>query len=383
MLNANKERELAYIVRVDAVESIEGYDRIRYATVGGWHCVVGLDIAPNDLCVYFEIDSLLNNEDERFSFCSKYKYKDRTKRYCKGTRISQGLLMPLSMFPELSGMKEGDFCTKELKVTYYDPMDQKRKSNSPSQEYKPIFKKIKKYFPIKQFMRTKIGRAILLKIFGVKKKKKAFPWFVPKSDEERIQNMPYILKDKDQYEVTEKIDGCSSTFAIEKTKWGKLKFYVCSRNVVLEREAKAYYDTNVWFEMYDKYHIEDFLKDFLKKTNAQWVYLQGETFGGSIQKRDYSTKEHDFRAFILCTSNRVRYSYSATKELLEPYDIPTVPILDTEYILPDTVDELLDYAGGKSDIDGLPREGVVLRKVSDPTVSFKAVDNNFLEKYHG
>ena len=52
-----------------------------------------------------------------------------------------------------------------------------------------------------------------------------------------------------------------------------------------------------------------------------------------------------------------------------------------EYILPDTVDELLKYADGLSVIDNLEREGIVLRTV-DGQLSFKAVSNDFILKYH-
>lgn len=383
MLNKNKERELAYVVKVDNVEPIEGYDRIRYATVNGWHCVVGLDINAGDLCVYFEIDSLLNKTDERFSFCEKYNYRIKNQKYCKGTKLSQGLLMPLSAFPELSGLKEGDFCTKELKVTYYDPIDQQRKRGTGQTETSPLFKKLKKHFPFKQLMKTKIGSKVLLSIFRLRKKKQSWPAFVPKTDEERIQNMPYILKDKSAYEVSEKIDGCSSTYAACKDKFGKIKIWVCSRNVVLTRKSSTYYGAaNVWFDMYDKYNIEQFLRDYIKNNNVDWVYLQGETYGNGVQKRDYSIGDRDFRAFILCDSRRVRYTYNETKEILSKYNIPTVPILKTDYILPDTVEELLDYAAAPSLLDGLPREGIVLRKIDDPTVSFKAVDNAYIDKYH-
>ena len=383
MLNEKKERELAYIVMVDSVEPIEGYDKIAYATVGGWHCVVGADMKAGDKAIYFEIDSLLPAEDERFAFCEKYKYKVKTQKYCKGTKISQGLLLPITEFPEFIDKPAGTFVTKDLKITYYDPMDRARKSSGESRpNYKPFFNKIKKYFPCKQLLRTEIGRKILFKIFGVKKKKKNWPEFVPKSDEERCQNMPWILKDKEPYEVSEKVDGCSSSFAARKGKFGKIETWVCSRNVVLTRKSETYYNDNVWYEIYDKYHIEAFLKDFLEKTRAEWVYLQGETFGQGVQKRDYSLKSHDFRAFSLCTSHRVRYTYAETKEILDKYNIPTVPIVTTNYILPDTIDELIKYASGSSEIDGLPREGIVLRKISDPTVSFKAVDPEFLMKYY-
>ena len=386
MLNKKGERELAYIVKVDAVEPIEGYDKIAFATVGGWHCVVGADMKAGDLAIYIEIDSLVPSNDERFAFCEKYKYRIRTQRYCKGTRISQGLLVPLTDFPEFKDCKVGTFVTDKLHITYYEAEDRQRKGKEHSkQEYKPFFNKIKRHFPFKQLLRIELGRKILFAIFGIKKKKKKWPEFMPHSDEERVQNMTWILKNKAPFIVSEKIDGCSSGFGICKKPFGGYQYYVCSRNVVLDSpNSKAYYDFNVWYEMYEKYHIKDFLTDYIKKIGATWVYLQGESFGAGIQKRDYSLKDHDFRAFALNDSTRkCRCSYVEMAEILDRYDIPTVPILNKEYILPDSVEELLQFAQDASKIDGKPREGIVLQKAEDPSFSFKAVDPEFLMKYHG
>ena len=137
MLNKNGERELAYIVAVDKVDPIPGYDRIDVATVNGWHCVVQKGMKPGDLAIYFEIDSLLPAGDERFSFCEKYKYRVKTQRMCKGTVISQGLLMPLDQFPELAGMNVGDFVTQKLGVIYYEPEENVRKAK-PEDKYKKM-----------------------------------------------------------------------------------------------------------------------------------------------------------------------------------------------------------------------------------------------------
>ena len=385
MLNADKQRELAYIVTVDDVQPIEGYDRIRWATVNGWHCVVGTDINKGDICVYFEVDSLLDATNPVFAFCERYNYKVKVQKYCKGSRISQGLLMPLSAFPQLKDKKVGDFVTKELNITYYDPMDVKRKESPSKRNFKPFYKKLMKYKVFRKIAKTKIGNDILFALFGIKKKKRIeYPWFCPKTDEERIQNCPYVLDGVDEVEISEKVDGASSTFAVERDKRGKLKFYVCSRNVVLTRDTSAYYDTNYWFEMYDKYKIEDFLRDYITKNGCDWVYLQGETYGDGVQKRNYSLKgERDFRGFILADSNHdTRFGYRETAEILKPYGIPAVPILGTR-VLPTTVDEVMELAQGVSEIDGLPREGLVFRSIKNPQISFKAVDPEFILKYHG
>lgn len=57
-----------------------------------------------------------------------------------------------------------------------------------------------------------------------------------------------------------------------------------------------------------------------------------------------------------------------------------VPIIDANYILPDSVKELLDYAHGESKLYSTLREGIVFRS-KDGKQSFKAVDPLFLLKY--
>ena len=96
MLNKNNERELAYVVRVNKVEPIEGYDRVEYAHINGWGCVVQKGaFKEGDLGVYFEIDSKCPAV-EPFLFLEKRKYHVKTQKMCK--RISQGLLMSFADF---------------------------------------------------------------------------------------------------------------------------------------------------------------------------------------------------------------------------------------------------------------------------------------------
>lgn len=62
--------------------------------------------------------------------------------------------------------------------------------------------------------------------------------------------------------------------------------------------------------------------------------------------------------------------------------VPCVPVVNSKFILPDTVEELLEYATDKSQVDGDMREGIVFRS-EDGSKSFKAVSNEFLLAYHG
>ena len=85
--------------------------------------------------------------------------------------------------------------------------------------------------------------------------------------------------------------------------------------------------------------------------------------------------------FNLIFSDRGRLNSIEAATIMKEFGIPWVPIVDEHFVLPDTVDELLNIATGKSVVDGGMREGLVFRS-QDGTRSFKAVSNEFLLKYH-
>lgn len=390
MLNSNNERELAYVVSIGWVRPIEGADNIELVGINGWTCIAKKgEFKEGDLAVYFEIDSKLP-ETEWSEFLAPKHYKVKTMKLGKFNVISQGLALPFSAFGwEQNKYKEGDFLTKELGVTYSVEEDNKRKANSNPdarinaalQRHPKIAKKYGRIIKKNKFLRW----AFLL-FFGRKKDVSEWPHWVVKTDEERVQNMPYILENKDPWIATEKIDGTSTTFTMKRKPFGKYEFYVCSRNVVFNtengKEKSCYYDTNVYLEMAEKYNVENVLKEILDNNpEYEWVTLQGETYGKSIQKREYGLARHEFVGFNFITSKEGRWNSEKAAATLNAYGIPWVPIVDTNFILPDTVEELLAIATDKSKIDGGMREGLVFRS-QDGTRSFKAVSNEFLLKYH-
>lgn len=408
MLNKAGERELAYVVLIDGIEPIPGYDRVETAIVGGWHIIVQKDqFKIGDPAIYFEIDSRVPKDKECFAFLEKRNYKIKTLKMC-GT-ISQGLLMHASDFgwdiifdgtktPYIyDGKKahyaddESRFLTKVLGITYADDEDNKRKAPSVdkykkmSQRHPNIFKK-----PwARWLMKRSWGRKLMFMFFGKKKDKKGgWPSWVAKTDEERIQNMPWILNDTGRWIITEKIDGSSTTFTMKRGKHGKNEFYVCSRNVCFDSVDKpCYYDTNIYWEMAQKYDMYNILTKLLEiAPEAEWVTIQGETYGSGVQKRDYSMNDHDFKAFNLIFSHCGRYGTLEMQTLLEGLGVPCVPVVNDDFYFDEIkgenkVDSLLEMATGESAVDGKPREGFVLRS-ADGTKSFKAVSNSFLLKYH-
>lgn len=200
------------------------------------------------------------------------------------------------------------------------------------------------------------------------------------------ENVMFMLEDKNPYVVTEKIDGTSTTFFLDLT-GRKPDFGVCSRNVrQMDADQKNFVSDmsgigNVYWEMAFKYNVEDALKDIAKKRNHKRVVLQGETYGESVQGNKYKLDERRFAAFNLIFDGERLGSVEA-KKILAEYDIPFVPIIDDNYILPDADDfeEFKQSADGKSVINKkCLREGFVYRS-QDGQRSFKNVSRKFLLK---
>ena len=394
MLNSKGERELAYVARVTEIVPIEGADRVEVAKIQGWTCMVAKGaFQVGDLGVFFEADSKVP-EKEPFLFMEKRHYKVKVQKFFKGTVISDGLLMSFADFGWKDGKyAEGDFLTKELGITYAEAEDNKRKANS-TDKYKKMAQRHPKLFQnpiIKKIYKTNFGKKVLFLFFGKKKDKKGgWPAWVVKTDEERIQNLASRIEEfqNEKWIATEKIDVPSTTFTL-KGKGRKQEYHVCSRNVAFdtpEKAAKCFYDSNVYLEMDEKYDMHYVLQTIMNETNALYVTIQGETYGGKIQKRDYSRSDHELAVFnvIICGQDGIprRLNPVEMKAKMDEYGIPTVPIVATDVELPSTCDEILAMAHGDSLIDGKPREGLVFRNI-DGTKSFKAVDNLFILKYHG
>lgn len=400
VLDKNSIRQLAYVVLIDGLEPISGYDRVEHAIVGGWRVIVKKDqFKVGDPAIYFEIDSRVPADRECFAFLEPRHYKVKTLKMCK--TLSQGLLMHAEDFGWAIGAQgiydgttwhcandESRFLTEQLGVTYADDEDNQRKAPTVD-KYKRMSARYPNIFKQKWarwLMRKQWGKNLMFLFFGNKKKKKDWPEWVQKTDEERVQNMPWILNDDGNWIATEKIDGTSTTFTMKRGFFGKKQFYVCSRNVCFTSPNQAcFYDTNVYLEMAQKYNMYNVLSALFKKyPHEKWITIQGETYGNNVQKRDYSLKEHDLAVFNLIFSSRGRVGTIEMKNILEEYHIPCVPIVEENVKINqfENVDAILAYADGNSQIDNLMREGIVFRSVNG-VKSFKAVSNNFLLKYHG
>lgn len=408
MLDKNGTRQLAYVVVVDAVTPIEGYDRVELAHISGWTVVVGKgEFHIGDPAIYFEIDSQLPEVAPftNMEFLAKKHYKIKTQKMCKS--LSQGLLMsPKDFGWTCDGDKirdnnghlhsvddESRFLTKELGITYYVKEDNSRKSSpNPNAKYNSMMARHPKFAKTKfahWCMKRDWAKKILFIFLGRKKDSKTgFPKNFPGvtvTDQERCENMTWVLRDKTPFIVTQKCDGSSGTFILERKKFGKYEFYVCSRNVrQLKPEQKCFYDENYYWQVAIKYDIENKMKAWLKAHHKAWfVCWQGEVCGPKIQSNPQHLSEYHLFCFHWTDSINGRRDIREADKDWRAMGMEVVPIEGT-IVLPDDFEKFKQMADGKYDpsvCEGhkdCDREGWVLYKTNEPTFSFKNVSRKYL-----
>lgn len=354
-------RSLASVKVISEILPIEGKDKIGLATVDGWRVIVQKDqFEVGGKCVYCEIDSVLPEKPE-FEFLRSKNFRIKTMKMA-GV-ISQGICFPMSVLPAGNYSANQDV-TSIIGVKQYEAtMDVEMQKEVKVSKYKFI-RWLMRFDWYRQFVYKHDHRA-----------GKGFPSFIQKTDEIRIQNMPFLLQDKSKFVVTEKIDGQSGTFALtqKKTLFGKkFEYIVCSRNLRLFSK-----DNSSYWKVSDKYDIESVLKSIIG--DNEWVAIQGECVAPNVQGNKYGVSEADLYVFNVIYPNGRMGTVNAS-ELCREEGLKFVPIV-CSCTLPDTVDEILAFAHGQSALGNTIREGIVVRSIDGKT-SFKAVDPLFLIKYN-
>lgn len=383
-----KERALAHIEKVEWIKFIEGADNIELIGILGWVCIAKKgEFKRGDLAVYIEIDSKCPDTDKRFEFLSTKHYKVKTIKFSKFNVISQGLALPIKLFPELKDEKVGSDVTKKLKITYASEEDAIRKSNNINIEakYEAMIKRKAELFKkpiILKIMKYKLGRKFMFLLFGKKEDNlKEFPKWIVKTDEIRIENVPYYLTSEEEWIKTEKLDGTSCTFAINRKKKDKYEFIVCSRNVrQIDKKQVCYNNSNIYWELADKYGIEKILTNFASTNGYNRVVLQGEGIG-FVQGNPYKLKENELYIFNLIVDG-IRWGTIEMARFCKENKLNHIPIIKENYKLPKTMKEIKLEADGYSEINPkVKREGFVYRSVNGKK-SFKNVSREYLLKHN-
>jgi RNA ligase (TIGR02306 family) len=336
-------RRLATIKKIAEVAPIEGADAIEKVRVDGWWCVAKKgEFKAGDLCCYMEIDSLLPIRPE-FAFMAKNGTKKsiidgvavegyRLRTVKLRGQISQGLAMPLNAFAEFAERPDAyhinDEVTDILGIHKYDP-------------------------PIPACIS---GEA-----------KGDFPGFIPKSDEERIQNSLDMLEQNRGkiFTITEKVDGSSTTIFKFNHEFG-----LCSRNLEMKES-----DKNTMWRLAKQYDLPDKLPD-------GWA-IQGECCGEGIQKNPLKLNGQEiFVFYVFAIEKREYLLLKDALEFVKSLGMKHVPVVDDNFALDCSVENVIEMANGKSLLNpNVAREGIVFRlNEAGPKVSFKSVSNQYLLK---
>lgn len=341
-------RQLATRRIISSLKPIEGADNIELVTVDGWNVVVKKgDFNPGDPCIYFEIDSFLPEADTRYSFLMNKGVKtfEGNRGHVLRTiklrgQISQGLVLPVSAFPELD--KQATDLDDILGIKKYEP-------------------------PIHASLSGQV--------------KGSFPWFIPKTDQERCQNLVDDIFKKNFYslfEITIKMDGTSCTVYKNDGVIG-----VCSRN--LEMTISDDNKDNTYIKATEK------LREHLKGVDRN-IAIQMEIMGPGIQGNPEKLQNHKCFIFDVWDIDSRRYltekeQYCDSLGLYDFFSRYSFELFDWAprlysdlfslyYLEIDSIDSLLRLASGPS-LNAPIREGLVFKRV-DGRFSFKVINNEYL-----
>lgn len=337
------ERKLATIRKIAAIEPIEGADAIEVAVVDGWKVVVKKgEFQVDALAVYLEIDSWVPTE--LAPFLSKGK-EPREYEGVKGERlrtvklrgqISQGLLLPVT----------SDICVK-LGAVDADL------EGADVTELLGILK---------------WERPMNAQLAGMARGN--FPALVPKTDQERIQNLTRSFEQYqlDTWSITEKLDGSSCTFYLD----DEGVFHVCSRNLDLKED-----EANSFWKVARKFQIED----IMRRNSMLGMAIQGEMIGEGIQGNQYKT-QLDFYVYDMYNTHTGQYILPVQlKAACERLGLKHVPIIaEATEIKEQTIQSILAFAEGKSLLNASNREGIVFKSNTVHDRSFKSISNSWLLK---
>jgi len=332
-------RKMASIRKISKIAPIEGAEFIEVAEVDGWRVVVKKgEYQENTLVIFCEIDSFVPNSIAPFltppdKFPKEYLGVKGERLKSKKLRgvLSQGLILPLNILPQNDlewTDPVGVDVSELLGIVKYDP-------------------------PLPAPL---AGQA-----------KGNFPSLIPKTQQERIQNIK-LENYYGEYEVTEKLEGSSCTFYLDQDG----NFEACSRNLSLKEDP----NNSFW-----KAALAYSIREKMQENNLHGYAIQGELVGEGIQGNIYNIKGVDFYVYDVYDVKRSMYVRAEDRQwFTDVLKVKHVPVLGNYRITCEsTKDRLLSYAEGKSVLNPKQeREGVVLKNLNDTSKTFKIVSNRYL-----
>ena len=276
---------VCYVATITEIRPIEGADNIELAIVGGWNAITKKgEYKANDLIIVATTDAVIPQDLSDKMEVTNYLRKGQRVRTVKLRGVySECLLIPYK-FTKFAH-KDGDDLMEELGIFKYEP-------------------------PVKQ-VQLASGRKIRYQDnpnFHVYYK---FP---------NLKNVDGMFTEEDTVEITRKIHGTNARYGIVKKtkltfwdnvkkffgladKWIDYEFVVGSHNVEKGSDSQGFYDTNVWYQIADKYEIKKRLWEYVKSVAMEpeigdGITIYGEIYGAGIQKNyDYGLADIQFVGF--------------------------------------------------------------------------------------
>lgn len=343
-------RKLASIQRIWKIEPIEGADRIELVHVLGWQCVVNKgQFREMDLAVYFEVDSFLPVAPEfEFLRASSYRKTDvmgegfrlRTMKF-RG-QISQGLLLPVSAFPEIPADAElGMDVTEIIGIKKWE-IEERITTGG-----------------------TMIG---------------TLPYDIPHTDETRVQAEPDLIQEFAglEYYISTKMDGSSHSVGIDEN-----GFHVTGHNYEYKDDGNS-----PFYEFIKEIGLREKMEDFAAENGLTDFTIQGELCAPGIQKNRLKLTKPVWYVFTI-RENGKRIGLERMLEICRILQLESVPIEEVGTDLPSkypTVEALLERADGNYP-NGGKKEGIVIRPTEpvyseriSAVLSMKVVSNKYLLK---
>ena len=321
--------KIATIERITSVRHHPDADRLDLVSILGYQCVTTRQsFTPNQLVIFIQPDSVLPIDQVWAQPYLKYA-QPRIRAIQIRKQWSEGLVLPLT--DDLQHLNEGDDVSQQLNIKHYET-------------------------PIHQDPTSILG---------------PLPYNIPKTDEERVENLGENLPWNELVDVTKKIDGtsCSVYYSYVNKQFG-----VCGRNCEYDLSK-----SNNFTYIVSKYSLKECLTTFCESKQISLV-LRGELYGNGIQNKpnnSYSKQPLQWAMFsvYLFENQQDRYMRRQVDGLLysqnlaEYLHLPHVSVIENQVRL---TKDLIDKYSSQMNIDF--GEGVVIQHDHG---SFKIINKNY------
>ena len=339
---------VCYISTVNEVNPIEGADNIELAVVGGWNAITKKgEFKPDSLVAIATTDAVIPQELSDKMGVTNYLRKGQRVRTVKLRGVySECLIIPI-IHIKASSIREGRDLMNELNITKFEP-------------------------PVKQIQLAS----------GKKIRYSENPNFKIYYKFPNLKNVAGMFTEENAVQITRKLHGTNARYGIVKRKkiglftklkaffgdkWANYEFVVGSHNVEKGSESQGFYDTNVWYEIADKYKLKSKLWEFVKETASpegigEGFCIYGEIYGAGIQKNyEYGLNEIKFSMFDV-TLNGEYVPTGWTETYAKELDLDHVEVLYDGL----WTQEIQDKFVFNNFIEGtkVPHEGIVIKHVS-------------------